>query len=153
MSISSNVVWSEGMFITPQHLQQNDKHVQSYIAAFFANRTAGHDFGLCQFTPHESALKMGKIHWSGISGIFPDGTCFDESAEIIRDIPNDCANVIVYLALPLLSQGKISFGGHEKKYRYQTFTQPLFDMTTPSLDTSDTELFRSNLQIKYQGEE
>ncbi|WP_281558506.1 type VI secretion system baseplate subunit TssK [Thalassomonas sp. RHCl1] len=153
MSIASNVVWSEGMFITPQHLQQNDKHTQSYIAAFFANRTQGHNYGLSRFKWDEAALALGKIRWSKLSGIFPDGTCFDEPGEVMRDVPVNCADVIIYLALPLLSQGKVSFGGHEKKCRYQTFSQPLFDMAAQSLETCDTELFTTNIQIKFQGED
>ena len=101
---NSKVIWSEGMFLQPQHLQQHDRYVESLIE----RRTAaleGHAWGCVALAIDEAPLRLGKIALAGARGLLPDGTPFDFPAEedlpLALDIPADARNERVVLALPL----------------------------------------------------
>lgn len=104
MSRNSKVIWSEGMFLQPQHLQQHDR----YLEALIERRTAAldaHCRGHLALALDEAALRLGKLAIAHACGILPDGTPFDfpgeEDIPQPLDIPIDARNELVVLALPL----------------------------------------------------
>ncbi|MCK6387211.1 MAG: type VI secretion system baseplate subunit TssK [Zoogloea sp.] len=104
MSWYSKVVWSEGLFLRPQHFQQQDRHAEWYVEA--RSRAAGGLFwGFTQLEIDEAALATGKVALAAARGVLPDGTPFDfpatHPAPVALDIPPDTRNAVVYLALPL----------------------------------------------------
>lgn len=110
MSLDSKVVWSEGMFLNPQHFQQQDRYIERYIdrkcIAYGSNA-----WGLQEFEIDHQLLKLGKISLLRASGIFPDGTPFsfpatDESPSVI-DVPTGLHNTLVYLAVPVKRPGAV----------------------------------------------
>lgn len=104
MSWFSRVVWSEGLFLQPQHFQQQDRHaawwVESRSAPLF-----GHFWGFSHLLLDEAALAAGKVAIAEARGILPDGTPFDIPAVDLPppalDFPKDAKDQVVYLALPL----------------------------------------------------
>ncbi len=83
MSWNSKVIWSEGMFLQPQHLQQHDR----YIEKLLEGRTrpiAAYGWGFSALVLDEAALALGKVAISSARGIFPDGTPFDFPAAARR---------------------------------------------------------------------
>ena len=104
MSWSSKVIWSEGMFLEPQHFQQHDRFLERFVDAR-VQATASYGWGYIALTIDETALALGKVAISSARGILPDGTPFDfplgdASPEPI-DIPVDVRDELVVLALPL----------------------------------------------------
>ncbi len=104
MSWYSKVVWSEGLFLRPQHFQQQDRHAEWYVEA--RSRAAGGLFwGFTQLEIDEAALATGKVALAAARGVLPDGTPFDfpatHPAPVALDIPPDTRNAVIYLALPL----------------------------------------------------
>jgi type VI secretion system protein ImpJ len=104
MSENSRVVWSEGMFLRPQHFQQHDR----YIEALIDGRCRGlrpFDWGFAALRPDQRQLAIGKLALAECRGIFPDGTPFnlpeDDALPLPLDVPEDVRNAIVYLSLPL----------------------------------------------------
>ena len=76
MSWDDKVIWSEGMFLQPQHFQQHDR----YLERLLEGRTAplqGHGWGFTRIELDAAALAIGKIQLASARGIFPDGTPFD----------------------------------------------------------------------------
>jgi type VI secretion system protein ImpJ len=104
MSWFSKVVWSEGLFLRPQHFQQQDRHAEWYVEAR-ARAMGGLFWGFTHLELDEAALGTGKIAISSARGVLPDGTPFDfpstHPAPPALDIPADTRNAVVYLALPL----------------------------------------------------
>ena len=104
MSWYSKIVWSEGLFLRPQHFQQQDRHAEWYVEA--RSRAAGGLFwGFTHLEIDEAALGTGKVALAAARGVLPDGTPFDfpatHPAPVPLDIPADTRNAVIYLALPL----------------------------------------------------
>ena len=75
MDAFKKVVWQEGMFIAPQHFQQQDRYVQNYIRQNIET-LAGFApfFGITELVLNHDLLKIGKLSIPSCSGVFPDGT-------------------------------------------------------------------------------
>ncbi len=108
MSWNNKVIWSEGMFLRPQHFQQ---HVR-YIEHFVENRCGalrGHGWGIESFQFDEQLLTLGKLSILEAKGIFPDGTPFempdDDDPAAALDVPENVHDMVVYLALPVRRSG------------------------------------------------
>ena len=107
MSENNRVVWSEGMFLRPQHFQQHDRFVESLING----RCRGlqpFDWGFVALKLDPRQLAIGKLALTESRGIFPDGTPFnlpeDDELPLPLDVGEDVKNSLVYLALPLRRQ-------------------------------------------------
>src|SRR5258708_16855333 len=68
-------VWTEGLFMTPQHLQQSDLYHEALLHARM-HAVAKYDWGLtgCQFD--ERALSAGQLKLVKCHRFFPHGTSF-----------------------------------------------------------------------------
>jgi len=107
MAWSSKVVWSEGMFLRPQHFQQQDRFIE-----FFAHARAlpmeGFFWGFRELRLDADALALGRIAIAAAQGILPDGTPFHVPAhgaapEPLDVLPTD-KDQLVCLSIPLSRQ-------------------------------------------------
>lgn len=106
MSWRSKVVWSEGMFLRPQHFQQFDRYMQSVVdARVVAARSAA--WGFSELELDQQALALGKISISKAVGVFPDGTAFnipnDDPAPAALEVPENVKNAEIFLSVPLMT--------------------------------------------------
>src|SRR5690349_10307919 len=107
MAWSSRVVWSEGMFLRPQHFQQQERFIE-----FFAHARAlpmeGFFWGFRELALDVDALALGRIAIASAQGILPDGTPFHVPAHGAAPEPLDVGaadkDQLVYLSLPLARQ-------------------------------------------------
>ncbi|MFT5083359.1 MAG: type VI secretion system protein ImpJ, partial [Lentisphaeria bacterium] len=72
MSLDSKVVWSEGMFLNPQHFQQQERYMERYINGK-CSAYGAYGWGLQEFEIDQQLLKLGKLSVIRASGVFPDG--------------------------------------------------------------------------------
>lgn len=127
MSLTNKVVWSEGMFLQPQHFQQQDRFFERYIDA--RSGAIGSDYwGIQELRIDAESLSLGKIAVSSVRGIFPDGTPIHapdvESLPAIVDIPENTRDEIVYLCVPLKRAGSQESVRDDEEYpqaRYKTY--------------------------------
>ncbi|MFI3219826.1 MAG: type VI secretion system baseplate subunit TssK, partial [Methylococcales bacterium] len=110
MSDNNKTVWSEGMFLRPQHFQQHDRYLETLIR----ERCGGlqpYDWGIKKLKIDSRQLGMGKFALAECSGIFPDGTPFnlpeDDELPLPIDISTDVQNNIIYLSLPAQRKGSV----------------------------------------------
>lgn len=108
MPVKNKVVWTEGMFLLPQHFQQHDR----YLEALINGRCLGlrtYDRGFYTLKIDANLLKIGQFALVECRGVFPDGTPFnlpdDDDLPVPLEIPEDTRNAIVYLAIPLRRSG------------------------------------------------
>lgn len=108
MPINSKVIWTEGMFLRPQHFQQHDR----YMERMLNGRCLGvqpYDRGFYTLKIDSSFLKIGRLALTECRGVFADGTPFnlpeDDDLPLPLDLPEDTRNQIVFLALPLRRPG------------------------------------------------
>lgn len=104
----NRVIWSEGLFLRPQHFQQTERFLESWIECRIRSGFP-YGYGFTRLELDQELLKQGKFGIRWASGILPDGTPFsipDECpAPPPMDIPADCKDTIVVLALPLRRAG------------------------------------------------
>ncbi|HSY28845.1 MAG TPA: type VI secretion system baseplate subunit TssK [Burkholderiaceae bacterium] len=103
MSWNSKVIWSEGMLLQPQHLQQHDR----YLHTLLESRVSGlrpYSWGFSNLKIDEQQLTLGKLALQSCNAVLPDGTPLYLPAEdelpVPLNIPEDARNVLVMLALP-----------------------------------------------------
>jgi type VI secretion system protein ImpJ len=104
---NSKVIWSEGMLLQQQHLQQQDRYWHNYIEARCGRRPNA--WGVSRLEVDEHQLAVGKVALLAAQGIMPDGTPFslpaDDDPPLALDIPEHARDTLVVLALPLLRAG------------------------------------------------
>lgn len=75
MSERRAVVWSEGLLLTPQHLQQSDRAFHHLVAQRL-RMAQPFDSGLSRLVLDADAVRNGRIVLSAAAGVLPDGTPF-----------------------------------------------------------------------------
>lgn len=102
MSHSSRVLWSEGMLLRTQHLQQQDRWVEALVRSVQGLRH--YAWGFRGIELERGLLAQGKLALRGASGVMPDGTAFafPDSGPCPEPlaIPPTAAQAVVHLALP-----------------------------------------------------
>ena len=73
MSAYSKVVWSEGLFLQPHHLQQQDRYVERYVEQR-CRSLVPFSWGFSEVELERDLLSIGKLALRRASGVFPDGT-------------------------------------------------------------------------------
>lgn len=104
MSWNNKVVWSEGMFLQPHHLQQHDRYLQTLIQDRAAPLSPA-PWGFSELQFDDQALALGKIALRSCRAVMPDGTpvllpANDDLPEPL-DIPQDLRDERIVLAVAL----------------------------------------------------
>lgn len=107
MSSRNRVIWSEGLFIKPQHFQQQQRYHEYLNDARF-NSISGYLYGISELELNPEYLSFGRIAIQRARGVMPDGTVFnipqeDVLPDALEVFDSSLANQIVYLALSLRS--------------------------------------------------
>ena len=110
MSGHNRVIWSEGLFLQPQHFQQQDRYFEQYIETRVRSLVS-YAWGFTEIEIERDFLKIGKIGFRRLVGVFPDGTPFrmpdDEPLPPPLDIAADARDQRLFLALPLRRAGEL----------------------------------------------
>ncbi len=156
MSLDNKVVWSEGMFLNPQHFQQQERYFESYINGKCAAYGA-YGWGIHNLTVDQELLKLGKISILDASGVFPDGTPFnfpdkDDPPPVI-DVPVNTHNCVVYLAIPVKRPGAVDVLADETSQgmaRYLTSKMESRDVTIEDGDTISLDVGKLRFRLLYE---
>lgn len=73
MSAHNRVVWSEGLFLQPQHFQQQDRYLERYVESR-CQALIPYSWGFTEVEIERDFLKIGKFGLRRAMGVFPDGT-------------------------------------------------------------------------------
>jgi type VI secretion system protein ImpJ len=125
MTQSNKVVWSEGLFLRPQHMQQQERYFERYVE-LRAGALRPHAWGFQQLELETDLLAIGKLGIKRARGVFPDGTPFsmpgDDPLPPPLDIDANWRDQIVHLTLPLRSPTRPDSvwpnTGTDQLYRY-----------------------------------
>ncbi len=102
------VVWSEGMFLRPQHLQQHDRHLDFQLRER-VRLLSRHGWGLHSLRIDDHLLSQGVLALTHAEGLLPDGTLFrcagGQGDRLLLEIPPGRQHLQVYLALPVTLGG------------------------------------------------
>lgn len=113
MSSYNRVVWSEGLFLQPQHLQQQDRYLERYVESRCQGLIA-HGWGFTEVEIERDFLSIGKLGLRRAAGVFPDGTPFrmpeDDPLPAAIDLDPQMRDQVVSLAVPLRRGGDLEIG-------------------------------------------
>ena len=106
MAIEAKVVWSEGIFITPQHFQQFERYLESGLRQLAVSQE-GHFWGFSSLVLNSDGLKRGVIGINEAEGVFPDGSVFLFSQKQLENlslkVPANIKDTKICLAVTLPS--------------------------------------------------
>lgn len=104
MSANNRVVWSEGLFLQPQHFQQQDRYLERYIESR-CQALIPYSWGFTDIEIERDYLRIGKFGLRRAAGVFPDGTPVrmpdDDPLPDPIDIGAQSRDQIIHLAVPL----------------------------------------------------
>lgn len=129
MAGESRVAWREGLFLRPQHFQQQDRFVEALVRAR-AEILTPYGWGLSQLRLDGSLASLGKFAVTEAVGAMPDGLPFAIPGDIEPppplDIPPDTRDAVIYLTLPARQSGAVEFA-ERGSGRSEGFTRHLVD--------------------------
>ncbi|MFT4435067.1 type VI secretion system baseplate subunit TssK [Caballeronia sp. 15715] len=112
MTWHQRVIWSEGLFLQPHHLQQQDRFIEHQLRSH-ARASEAWMWGTLSLSLDPLALELGKIALVAAEGHLPDGTHFsfpdDAPAPAPLDIPPDTRGETVLLGVPMARPGAKEF--------------------------------------------
>ena len=146
MSANSRVIWSEGLFLQPQHFQQQERYVERFVETR-CRSLVPHAWGFTEIEFERDLLAIGKAALRRLSGVFPDGTPFqlpdDDPLPAPIDIGTDVRNQILYLAVPLRRPGEseaVRDGSTDDLARHAIRQVPAADSTSADSDPAMLEV-------------
>ncbi|MBF7142685.1 MULTISPECIES: type VI secretion system baseplate subunit TssK [Pseudomonas] len=160
MSKHSRVMWSEGMFLLPQHFQYQDEFHQHQLAEATLRGTPFH-WGVQALSIDEEALASGSLQLKRLKLVFPDGTLFDAPQHDPLPAARDLKALVkgtdlkVYAALKLpepFGQNYVEDGQAQqsaRRFRKQFDTLP--DLNEGDLENEITSL-RLNVVMLVDGD-
>jgi type VI secretion system protein ImpJ len=106
----NKVIWSQGLFLRPHHLQQHDRYFEHLLDSRCASLQT-HGWGITELEIDKNQLSLGNFSITACKGILPDGTPFNipEDAPLPTplSITEGMFNEKVYLGLALSRRGSI----------------------------------------------
>ncbi|MEL1266372.1 type VI secretion system baseplate subunit TssK [Pseudoxanthomonas putridarboris] len=156
MSSRSPVVWKEGLFVKPQHFQQEARYFEHHVH----QRVSGvgqYLYGFSELELNSEYLSFGKIALLRARGVMPDGSVFEIPAETpspspltISDI--SAVNQTVYLALPLRSEGALEVQWPETyaHRRYAAGQTEIKDVHSEDGDHVTIDVAKFNFQLMLE---
>jgi type VI secretion system protein ImpJ len=130
----SKVLWSEGLFLRPQHLQQQERWFERLVTQR-ANGIQAFDWGFTALSIDLPSLAAGRLQLDSASGVLPDGTVFrfpaeDRPPEPLQVEPG-WKNVLLHLAVVSERPGVPSSTLDEETvgagYRYRAVVNDIVD--------------------------
>jgi type VI secretion system protein ImpJ len=110
MSAHNRIVWSEGLFLQPQHFQQQDRYFERYVETRCGSLVP-YSWGFTEVEFERDFLRIGKVGLRRLAGVFPDGTPFrmpdDDPLPDPIDIGADVRDQRLHLAVPLRRAGEL----------------------------------------------
>jgi type VI secretion system protein ImpJ len=159
VSRSQRVAWSEGMLLSPQHLQQWDRFVHELVDSRIRSVEA-FGWGFTRFSVDEEALRNGRFALVSAAGVFEDGTPFSapgldvlpSAREIDPHLAAKQDTVKVYLGLPTAHEGISQLGELKEPGkqgpRYSATTAQVLDLQDGTSEREVT-LARPNLCVLF----
>lgn len=152
MEILNKVVWEDGMFIYPQHLQQQELYFESLIHKY--RKSTPYYFGIIDLKIDLQALERKKIIFTKLSGFLPNGSFFDinSNANILSplEILNEDDEQFIYVGF---IENNLISNELKKNSRYITDIKNTKDLFTDD-DSQERKIkvCKINLQILSSNE-
>ncbi len=148
------VVWAEGMFLRPQHFQQQERYLD-FLVQTRAHAAQPFFWGFSELTLDKDMLSLGKIGVVSAQGLLPDGTPFkfplDDEQPPALEISKDLKDTVIYLSLPLRRRtgAEVTFGAADTTMaRYFAHVQEVADVNDVAAQPAEVQLGQTRLSLR-----
>lgn len=159
MSRARNVVWTEGLFLTPHIFQQADRYRDELLHARLKPFTPFF-YGVSELDIDRERLRNGKFYLRRCVGVMPDGLTVqipEQDGEIKEvNFNKDSADRLgVFLAIAAKSDNGVNYstlnGQTADQFRYQLETRMVADETALE-NERELQTAKKNFQILFSGQ-
>ncbi len=154
------VIWMKGTFLSPHHLQMQDRFLESTLQ-FQLDALTFAPWGFRTLLLNQEALAAGYFGIASASGIFPDGLLFDTPDADPLPAPKPLADCFepdqtaldVYLAVPHYRERgiNVAMGRSNADARYSAEISMRRDENS-GLDEKPVQVARKNFRFLVEGE-
>ncbi len=160
MTLADKVIWSEGMFLHPHHLQQQERYLDNLMIER-SSMLDPYGWGITELKIDEQLLLLGKLSIKSCRGILPDGTAVNiparDKAPAPIDIPLGTTNSIIYLALPFkragVSETSLLNEIDKHLYRYHVETIEVSDSNAGSEVITPLQVGKLSLRLLMENQD
>ncbi len=159
MSWTSKTIWSEGMFLRPQHFQQHDR----YLEALIEDRCSPlrpYAWGVRKLEINQEALGLGKIDIASCRGVLPDGTTLNiphsDAAPEALELDSNTRDQTIYICLLEKRYGSNEVSrddNDEMDTRLSVNVMDIRDTSVPMDSSAPIELGQKNLFLLRENDE
>ena len=150
----NKVVWSEGLFLRPQMLQQQERYLE-YFAHQRALSLSPFFWGFSNFEIDSDSLTLGKISLKSIRGTFLDGTPFNapnhDTLPNPIHISHEMLGQTIFLAIPLRMHNSeetlLNGDSNSSLARYLSFEYDLQDSNSINMGSQLVQLARLRMEL------
>ncbi len=147
------VLWSEGLLMAPQHLQQTDRYHEALVAGRLA-ALHPHPWGALRVELDRQAIADGVIKLEHFAGVLPEGavlTIDKGSPEAppsrpIEGLLPERSTLEVFLAIPSERENVHQIGARS---RYTAHVRRIADLTTEDSEPTEVELALRNVRFVF----
>lgn len=159
MTDRNKVVWSEGLYLRTQHLQQQDRHL-GWLVRQMLRATPLQGYGFVALRLDPAALDAGQVGLAVADGVMPDGTVFSavESCLPVKPVQVSAKTPagLVHLAIPSETSGGAEIDpAHEDPsgMRYRGDYITIRDNVAGGAEPTEIEIARLAPKLLLPGEE
>jgi type VI secretion system protein ImpJ len=157
MTWHNKVMWTEGMFLQPQHFQQQDRFVGRQLDGRIAASSAW-PWGFVSLQIDDAALLQGRIMVAAARGVLPDGLAFsvptDDPAPPAFEVPADARDMVVVLAVPQsrpgVTESDVEASEGSMPPRWKVADVDVADIHATSLREAPAQVGRLNLRLMLE---
>lgn len=154
MTWHNKVMWTEGMFLQPQHFQQQERFFTKTVDARIGS-LEGRAWGFLSLALNDAALLQGKLALASADGVLPDGTTFavpaHDAAPPAIDVPSDARDervlLAVALARPGVAESDVEDDSPSMPPRFRAVDLDVADSHAASLREAPLQIGRLNLRL------
>jgi type VI secretion system protein ImpJ len=157
MTWHNKVMWTEGMFLQPQHFQQQDRFAGRQLDGRVTASTPW-AWGFVALQVDDAALLQGRVMISAARGVMPDGLAFsvpnDDPAPPAFDVPADARDQTLVLAVPQsrpgVAESDVEAGESAMPPRWRVADVEVADIHAGSLREAPLQVGRLNLRLMLE---
>jgi type VI secretion system protein ImpJ len=151
MARDSRVAWREGLFLRPQHFQQQERYFDAQARAL-TRAVRPYPWGVQSLSISDSHAALGQFAVEACAGVLPDGTPFSIPADLPPpapiDVPLDARDAQVYLTLQSRANGTVEYVQRESAradVRLLVDEEEVYDSFAPERSGEPIEVASLNL--------
>ncbi|PKF51070.1 type VI secretion system baseplate subunit TssK [Enterovibrio nigricans] len=156
MSLYNRVVWQDGLFMKPQHLQQLERY-QDKFSSMLSEYCSPLNWGINRLEINTELLSLGKIGITKIEGVLQDRTPFQLPLQSdlpqIIDVDSSMIGKEVFLCCPLPSERSELFGEERVGARYSIHAEDVVDACFESNDMANIQVGKLNFRLMFDHED